>query len=232
MKTEYLEVNSEERSRNRFLEGYLKEMRPSGSCVYVGLGTGINIPLLLNYYEHVTVVEPDEEILDRFQRNNPILVGGVTLVNKPLEDVSIDTAVGIVFLIGVIEHLSNIETALAKIERLALPQADIFLIFNNPRSLHRQFGEATGHIGNLFEITESEGPRGHGHYQLFDVKDVLSLLSKLRFSSIKVTGFYVKPLPTFLMNGLASHIIFGFMDRFVHLPPDQHAFSFVHARRS
>jgi hypothetical protein len=153
------------------------------------------------------------------------------LINKPLEDVCIDTAVGSVFLIGVIEHLCNIETALAKIDGLALPQADIFLIFNNPRSLHRQFGVATAYISNLFEITESEGPRGHGHYQLFDVKDVLTLLSKLRFSSIKVTGFYVKPLPTFLMNGLPSHVISGLMDRFVHLPLDQHAFSFVHARR-
>jgi len=232
MKTRYLEVNSEEMARNRHLDRYLKEIRPSGSSVYVGLGTGINIPILLHYFDHVAVVEPEGEILDRFSRIHPNLVGGaVTLIQKSLEDVSIDVAVGSVFLIGVSEHLFNVEAALDKLDRLALPQADVFLIFNNPRSLHRQFGVATGHIKNCFEITEPEGPRGHGHYQLFEVKDVLSLLSKLRFRPIKVTGFYVKPLPTFLTNSLASHLVSGFMDCFVHLPPDQHAFSFVHARR-
>ena len=231
MKTEYKQINSEEMARNRHLEGYLKSLRPRGRCAYIGLGTGVNIPLLLAYFEHVTVIEPDGDLLDRFLRVNSLEAERVTLIQGPLEDVFVDRAVDSIFLIGVIEHFSNIKAAWRSLSRLASPSADIFVILNNPRSLHRQFGVATAYIRDCYEISESEGPSGHGHYKLYDVKDVLRLLKRLQFIPVTVSGFYVKPLPTYLMNGLASHIVSGFMKTFVHLPSDQHAYTFVHARR-
>lgn len=230
METEYQELNWEERARNMHLADYLKLERPSGRCVYVGLGTGVNIPTLLTYFDHITIIEPDGELIDRFVRVNPI-GSKLTFIQQRFEDVIIDAPVDCIFLIAVIEHISDIEAALVSLDRIAKPSADVYLMLNNPRSLHRQFGVATGHIGNCFEITEAEGPRGHGHYYLYDVGDVLKLLSKVRFTHIKLAGFCVKPLPTFLMNGLATDVISGFMKSFVHLSSDQHAYTFAHVRR-
>ena len=232
MRSEYLEVNSELLARSNVLEKYLEANKPNGTCIYVGLGTGTNIPLLLTHFDQVTIVEPDRQLINRFSLQTIHQRHKTSFIEGKLEDLHCSFYFDSIFLIACIEHISDIDKSLLNISRVSKPNSDIILIFNNPLSLHRQLGVATGHINSCFELTLEEGPHGHGHYKLYTLESVLELLASINFLPVSSFGFYVKPLPTALVPHLPTSVIQGFMGSFEFLPHELHAYTFLHARKS
>jgi len=230
MSFEYHKISFEETVRNRHLSEYLGKLADqSGHCLYVGLGTGVNIPLLSRIFETVVVVEPIRMLIDRFLNCQPTQLENVSFFEGQYQEFSETRNFSSIFLLSVLEHFPNALCTLKDQLHQSNRGTNLFLTLNNPYSLHRQLGVAMNLIDNCFSLTEKEGPSGHGHYALLMEADLIRFLELNRYIIRHTSGIYLKPLPTALMENLPKEIQLGFSGVFPSIKRENYAYTFIHA---
>jgi len=230
MRFEYHEISFEETVRNCHLSDYLGKVALSGHCLYVGLGTGVNIPLLSSIFETVVVVEPNRMLIERFLNCQPTQIKNIYFFEGRFQEFSETRNFDSVFLLGVLEHFSNALCTLKDQLHRSKHGTNLFLTLNNPYSLHRQLGVAMNLIDNCFSLTEKEGPSGHGHYALLMEEEVTRFLESNHYEILHASGVYLKPLPTAIMENLPEEIRLGFSRVFPSVKRENYAYTFIHAK--
>jgi SAM-dependent methyltransferase len=206
------------------------ELAPKGLCLYVGLGTGVNIPLLSRIYEKVVVVEPNRMLIERFLNCQPTQIENISFFEGRFQEFSETCNFDSVFLLGVLEHFPNALCTLKNQLHQSKRGTNLFLTLNNPYSLHRQLGVAMNLIDDCFSLTYKEGPSGHGHYALLMEEEVTRFLELNHYEISHASGIYLKPLPTAIMENLPKEIRLGFSRVFPSIKRENFAYTFIHAK--
>jgi hypothetical protein len=191
-----MQLTVDEIVRDVFLQKQL--IKKNFNCLEIGSNNFRQTKILLKFYKKVYCINPI------FKKNYD---ARVEFKKNTLENYVIPHDVKDIFLVCIIEHLTNLKPCLKKVIRHLKNTrkvggggaGNLFIIFNNKYSFHRILGYQLGLIKNLSQLTKKE--KKHGHNFILDeiYLEKFFFINKIKF---KKKYFMFKPMPTHKMKYL------------------------------
>ena len=189
--------------RLRAISLSLKNHPPESSCrvVDLGCGTGIYCDTLKEMGYHPVGADFSLGMLRRAQD----VTDGVPLCAADLNDLPFaDKQFGGLVNVGVLQHLSRVDGALAEMSRVLSPKSMAYLITLNRWSLHSC---AAAMIGRLKAWREGRwSPRQHAVRR--SVGDLLSQARASGFERVEIVGVYLFPKGFGFLESLLDRLDF------------------------
>lgn len=168
------------------------------SLLELGIGHGYTTKIFNGFFESHTVIDGDQEIVDKFTINNPNV--RVDVVCSFFEDFDSGKQYDVIVAGFVLEHVDNPEFILEKFKKFLKPQGTIFVAVPNALCLHRRIGHEAGLLGDMYQLSGADLRLGHKRY--FDVNTISNQCKKVGLEIQRIEGVYLKPLTYSQMNSL------------------------------
>ena len=172
----------------------------------IGLGAGDVTLMLARRFDHLTCIDADSEtctqVLDRLEESglNHVQVTASTFEEAELEKSAFDHIV----LLGILEHLKDPVSVLKGIAPSLRTGGRLHITVNLAHSIHRLLGEAMGMISNVEELSDSDIRLGH--YRVYTLEELRSHVSDAGLEVVHEQPFYMKPLPTSMLNDVPMEV--------------------------
>ncbi len=196
--------------RADLLEDRLKISGSKARALEIGIGAGDITLLLARYFDELVCVDIDEDNC-RFV-SKQIKEYGLPMphfICSPIEDVAHDLGCfDHIILLGVLEHLESPVEVLSMLRRNIQKGGSCHICVNLANSIHRWLGVEMGYISHTEQLSEQDYALGHKRVYTRSV-----LHQHIRQSGWRVSfemPFYLKPLPTSMINSLPMEIHKGF----------------------
>ncbi len=112
-----------------------------------------------------------------------------------------------VIMTNVLEHFEKPIAFLKTVSQWIKPRGRIIITVPNALALHKRLGKEMGLIEDYYKLTSTDKQKGH--FKNYDKKLLKKDLSKAGFSSIKVSGFFLKPFSSTQMEIFSDEVLDG-----------------------
>lgn len=196
----------------------------------IGLGAGDTTLMLARRFRDVTCLDADETnsnlVLSRIQAAG---ISHVKFIRGMVEDAALSPdGYDHIFLLNLLEHVKDPVAVLGRLAVHLRPKGRIHITVPLANSLHRWLGVEMGMIAHVEDLAASD--HEFGHHRVY----VPALLRRhVQESGLKIAlekPFYVKPLPTSVLNPLNIELhraLFNLAERF----PEFASYQYVEAER-
>ena len=172
----------------------------------VGLGAGDVTLMLARQFDHLTCIDADPEtcsqVRDRLEENG---LDHVKITTSTIEEAELDTsAFDHIVLLGILEHLKDPVSVLKAIAPSLRTGGRLHITVNLAHSIHRLLGEVMGMISNVEALSESDIRLGH--YRVYTLEELRSHVSDAGLEVVHEQPFYMKPLPTSMLNDVPIEV--------------------------
>jgi 2-polyprenyl-3-methyl-5-hydroxy-6-metoxy-1,4-benzoquinol methylase len=168
-----------------------------GACLQVGCAHGDQTSLLLDRFQHVTVVEGAPEFIHIARAR----VGDrATFVEALIEDFETDQRFDTILFAHVLEHVVDPVVALRKLGELLTPTGRLFLVVPNAEAASRRIAAKMNALTHLEALSPDDIAAGHRRVYRLD-----TLCRDTREAELKIVhsgGIFFKPLANFQLNQL------------------------------
>lgn len=176
------------------IQKYLKE-KSFGKVLEVGSYDGSMTELILEYVDHLEVIEPS---LDLTKTVSAKFGNRVTISNTTLEQFSPEGKYSLVFLIHTLEHIDDSLGALIKLRDLLDENGLLIVMVPNAEALSRQIAVEMGLMSSIYEVLESE--KSQGHIRNYDMQSLRSEIEEAGMDCFESGGVLLKTLANFQLD--------------------------------
>ncbi len=188
-------------------------VRPGDRVLELGCATGRMTAALVGAGATVTAVDRESEYLDRAEARG---LAGVHWVRADIEPALLASLAGgwpeqfdHVVLANVVHELDDPVGTMASLTPALAPAGLLHVSLQNPSSLHRLVGFATGAIDVLRAISE-RGERFETR-RLYDLFELRALCRRAGLREVHHEGVMLKPLPNAALGELDDSTMDGFV---------------------
>ena len=172
----------------------------------VGLGAGDVTLMLAQQFEHLSCIDADPktctQVLDRLEENG---LDHVQFTASTIEDAELaENAYDHIVLLGILEHLKDPVSVLKTLAPSLRACGRLHITVNLAHSLHRLLGEAMGMISNVEDLSDSDIRLGH--YRVYTQNELVGHVTKAGFEVLNEQPFYMKPLPTSMLDDVPMEV--------------------------
>ncbi len=169
----------------------------SGKALELGCYKGEFSQRIFPFFEHLTVVEASQELINYCQKNL-VEAEKICYLHNRFEDIELEENFDAIFLIHTLEHLDDPDFVLKKIKHWLKPNGMLFLAVPNANAASRQIAVNMGLISHNAAVTEGE--RKHGHRATYALDTLKHQVVKAGLKVIDHGGIMFKPLANFQMD--------------------------------
>lgn len=160
------------------------------TCLEIGPAEGYAIPMLLERFDEVMVIEGSQHLSGRLREQYPS--SRLTILCEYIENVQSDRQFDTIIMGHVLEYTCNPLPILQKLQTWLSPTGHLFLCYSNPDSIHRQAAV----IMNLLETVQTPSPLmvKLGVKKLYTQSEMTALVEEAGFRVKETGGFFLKPV--------------------------------------
>jgi 2-polyprenyl-3-methyl-5-hydroxy-6-metoxy-1,4-benzoquinol methylase len=171
-------------------------LRP-GRALQVGCFHGDFTVELAKTYRDLSVVDATREFLDRTRQR----VGGAVKCHLGLfEDYHSAERYDAVFLVHILEHVTEPVAFLGKARELLAPGGRVYVIVPNGAAASRRIAVKMGVLPTLGALSEAD--RKHGHRRIYFLDTLQNDATRAAMRIAASGGIFFKPLANFQFDGL------------------------------
>lgn len=194
---DYDESEFDVRMRTWMMRALAPWMPAAGSCLQMGCYKGDLTVLLEQRFGRVDVVDAAKRFLDITQDR---LRNPGRLYHALFEDFRTDERYDAVFLVHVLEHVTDPVETLSTVGRLLAPGGRGFVVVPNGHAASRQIAVHMGLIEHCTALTD--GDVKHGHRRTYVLDTLESDARKAGLRTVHRGGIFFKPLANFQFDAL------------------------------
>lgn len=124
----------------------------------IGSHDGYMTELLLQFIDHITVLEPVKELTDLVKKK---FGNCVTVENGTIQSNNINRKFNLILLVHVLEHLANPIDELRSLKNLLNDNGSIVVMVPNADAVSRRIAVKMGLLESVDSVTEGEMLQGH-----------------------------------------------------------------------
>lgn len=178
----------------RKIEHYIRDKR-FGKVLEVGSYDGSMTEMILEYVNHVEVIEPSLELTKKVSGK---FGNRVTVRNTTLENFYPQAKYSLIFLIHTLEHIDNSRSALIKLKDLLDKDGLLIVMVPNAEALSRQIAAEMGLMSSIYEVLESE--KNQGHVRNYNLQSLCNEIADAGMHSLESGGVLLKTLANFQID--------------------------------
>lgn len=160
----------------------------NGRILELGPAEGLMTELLVEYDEHLTVIEGSSIYAKLLSEKFP----SVKIVNALFEEAIVEGQFDFIVLGHVLEHVADPIQLLTVIKKWLAPTGKVLCAVPNARSLHRQAAVEMRLIDSIF--SQSEKDIHHGHMRIYTPETFKSDFLKAGYTIDIFGGYWLKPI--------------------------------------
>ena len=194
---DYDESEFDVRMRTWMMRALEPWMPSSGRCLQMGCYNGDLTVLLEERFGQVDVVDAAERFLEvtRARLKKP-----GAFFHTLFEEFEAETQYDAVFIVHVLEHVTDPVQTFAAIERLLTPGGRAFAVVPNGHAASRQIACHMGLIDHCTALTEAD--LKHGHRRTYVLDTLENDAKKAGLKIVHRGGIFFKPFANFQFDGL------------------------------
>lgn len=177
----------------RALQPYLRV----GRALQVGCFHGDFTEVLVGTYSDLTVVDATPEFLEHTRQR---LAGRVKTHLQLFEDYRTDERYDAIFLVHILEHVTEPVPFLARARELLAPDGRVYVIVPNAGAASRRIAVKMRVLTTLSALSEADRKHGHRRVYFLDTLQDDVLTAGMRI--VNSGGILFKPLANFQFDGL------------------------------
>ena len=173
------------------LDWVKSRIQPNSSVLELGFGDGITFRNLAHYCK-LSVVDGSKLIINEARKVNEEVGANAKIYESYFEDFEPESTYDCIFASHVLEHVTNPDLIISKIDQWLKPEGTAIIIVPNSESLHRRLATRMGLQPRLDSLSD----RDHlvGHLRVFNLAELENLLKQNGWSIQERRGFFLKPL--------------------------------------
>lgn len=177
-----------------------------GHCLELGPAEGLMTSVLVEHFDHLTVVEGSERFASNIRRRYP----DVEVVCSLFEDYEPAARYDAIVLGHVLEHISDPPVLLRRLSGWLTEDGRVFAAVPNARSLHRQAAVIMGLLGNEHELNATD--EHHGHRRVYDPETFRADFLGAGLRVEHFGGYWIKPVSNAQIDqGWSTDMLKAFM---------------------
>ena len=177
--------------------------RPVSSLVSLGIGHKVVCTQIMDHLseqlDKYLIIEGSQAMIGEFRLKTETHPK-ISIAHSLFEDFLTNEKFDAIEMGFVLEHVNDPLALLKKYISFLNSKGRMFISVPNARSLHRQIGNKSGILDDLFKLSESDLQLGHQRY--FDIDSLVDLVTSAGLNIIKCEGIYLKPFSTDQLNSL------------------------------
>lgn len=173
------------RRRYQHLSQYFK----GSSCLEMGCADGAGTAVLLEHFDHLTVVDGSSVALDNIGKQYP----SITRSACDFETMDFSGSFDTIMLAHILEHVDDPVEILLKAKESLAPNGVMIVDVPNGDSLHRQMGVHLGLLDSRVELNEAD--LSIGHQRVYTPETLLIDIHSARLKIVEFGGMFIKVLP-------------------------------------
>ena len=196
--------------RIALLERRLAAQLPAGRILEVGVGAG-DVTLMLSRAflrpGHGTLTCVDASAENVALTRSRLKAAGLpepAFQVATIEAAALDGVFDHLVLLGLLEHLADPVAVLRRLAGFLAPGGRLHVVVNLASSIHRWLGVEMGQIPDVEALSESD--HRLGHYRVYTLPLLREHLVQGGFRILEEDPFYLKPLPTSMLNQLPMEL--------------------------
>ena len=172
----------------------------------IGVGSGDITLILAGLFEDVTCVDPDEINCNLvWKRLKDMNLNGVTFLRTKVEEAQIPpNYYNHIILQNILEHLEDPVNVLQSLSTCLCPGGYMHISVPLANSLHRWLGVEMGLISHPDDLGETDVQ--YGHRRVYTPDLLRKHMESADLQAVYELPFYLKPLPTPMLNPLSMEI--------------------------
>lgn len=196
--------------RIALLERRLSAQLPVGRILEVGVGAG-DVTLMLSRAflrpGHGTLACVDASAANVAHTRSRLAQAGLPepdFLVGTIEAAALPGVFDHIVLLGLLEHLADPVAVLRKLAGILAQNGRVHVVVNLASSIHRWLGVEMGQIQDVEALSESD--QRLGHYRVYSLPLLREHLAQAGFRILVEDPFYLKPLPTSMLNALPMEL--------------------------
>jgi len=190
-----------------------EQIGDSKKILDMGVGTGTFLSQLTENFNHISVVEGSEKLIDKFKKTHP----NVNFINSLFEEFKPKEKFDCVLALHVFEHVEDPEFLSEIVFDWLTEDGKLIVVVPNKQSFHRHLGVTMGLHKELDDLSERD--KIVGHLRVYDFRSLEKIFNKQFIISNKF-GYFLKTVPNSLMINYPKDVIIGLTKLSLNLDPE------------